>query len=213
MPRYALVWYADGSPRHVALTQARPVTIGRQPGSDVLIPGQTVSRQHANVRFDATGFVLTHLSATNPTLVNDAPVRGERRLVDGDRIQVGGAAIWFHDLPSADALRGPICPSCGRENDPGAHTCWYDGTAMVGASSVYDKRRVVARLTDAHGARHNIIEGFSLALLPGGALAQTRPGAPVDPSAIAVFAASDSAPTMKTPRRGVVMVNGEPVEE
>ncbi len=71
-----------------------PVTIGRLPECDVVLGDPNVSRRHAEIRRQGTGFVVVDLGSTNGTRVNGAGVK-ERRLVDGDEITVGGTRIRF----------------------------------------------------------------------------------------------------------------------
>ncbi len=71
-----------------------PVTIGRLPECDVILGDPNVSRRHAEIRRQGTGFVVVDLGSTNGTRVNGAGVK-ERRLVDGDEITVGGTRIRF----------------------------------------------------------------------------------------------------------------------
>ena len=71
-----------------------PVTIGRLPECDVILGDPNVSRRHAEIRRQGTGFVVVDLGSTNGTRVNGAGVK-ERRLNDGDEITVGGTKIRF----------------------------------------------------------------------------------------------------------------------
>lgn len=71
-----------------------PVTIGRLPECDVVLGDPNVSRRHAEIRRQGTGFIVLDLGSTNGTRVNGAGVK-ERRLVDGDEITVGGTKIRF----------------------------------------------------------------------------------------------------------------------
>jgi catechol 2,3-dioxygenase-like lactoylglutathione lyase family enzyme len=71
-----------------------PVSIGRSPNSDIAVPDPNVSRHHAEVRRDHTGFVVVDLGSTNGTKVNGAGVK-ERRLDDGDEIMVGTTRVRF----------------------------------------------------------------------------------------------------------------------
>jgi hypothetical protein len=71
-----------------------PVTIGRLPECDVILGDPNVSRRHAEIRRQGTGFVVVDLGSTNGTRVNGAGIK-ERRLNDGDEITVGGTKIRF----------------------------------------------------------------------------------------------------------------------
>ena len=70
-----------------------PMTIGRSSECDVVVRDPSVSRRHATLSWVETKLYLTHLSATNPTLLNGVPVRRDEptELNSTDKLQVGGA--------------------------------------------------------------------------------------------------------------------------
>lgn len=70
------------------------VTIGRYSDCDIVLDDKTVSKHHAKVRREGSGFVLADLSSTNGTKVNGAGVN-ERRLEDGDVVTVGTTSLTF----------------------------------------------------------------------------------------------------------------------
>lgn len=65
------------------------LTLGRLPECTITFDDSNVSRQHAEIRPDGTGFVVTDLGSTNGTLVNDVAIT-RHRLDDGDRVCLGG---------------------------------------------------------------------------------------------------------------------------
>ncbi len=71
-----------------------PLTIGRMPECDVNLSDPNVSRKHAEVRRQGTGFVVFDLGSTNGTRVNGAHVK-ERLLNNGDEIMVGATKLRF----------------------------------------------------------------------------------------------------------------------
>jgi hypothetical protein len=75
------------------------VTIGRRrgpPERHVHLPAQTVSREHAQMRFLDGRWTITNLSQTNPLIINGLVVeQGTKVLVDGDRIQIGEYSLVF----------------------------------------------------------------------------------------------------------------------
>jgi hypothetical protein len=83
---------ADGTRVQIALD---PITIGRHPDCDIVLPNEEVSRQHAEVRREEDGFVLVDLGSLNGTKVNGAGVRAPRQLQDGDVITIGAHNIRF----------------------------------------------------------------------------------------------------------------------
>lgn len=68
--------------------------IGRVPDCDVVASDPNVSRRHAEIRRDDTGFTVTDLGSTNGTTVNGRPV-ATSRLEDGDRVGVGSTIFVF----------------------------------------------------------------------------------------------------------------------
>lgn len=64
------------------------LTIGRHPESHLFLDDVTVSRHHARIVKDATGFAVEDLNSLNGTYVNRRRV--ERvHLSDGDELQIG----------------------------------------------------------------------------------------------------------------------------
>jgi hypothetical protein len=70
------------------------VTFGRLPECTISFDDSNVSRQHAEIRPEGDGFVLTDLGSTNGTKVNGERVT-RHRLVDGDRITLGATDVEF----------------------------------------------------------------------------------------------------------------------
>jgi predicted component of type VI protein secretion system len=88
----------EGGGKHTYLPVRSPwVSLGRldpgeSPGPDaVLFPEPTVSKLHATLEWDGNKrrFLLTHRSATNPTVVNGARVTRPTYVNPGDRVQMG----------------------------------------------------------------------------------------------------------------------------
>ena len=70
------------------------VTMGRLPECTISFDDPNISRQHASIRPEGDGFVLTDNGSTNGTRVNGVAVTSHR-LSDGDRIEVGATTIEF----------------------------------------------------------------------------------------------------------------------
>jgi hypothetical protein len=71
-----------------------PVTIGRHPENDIVLPEEEVSRYHAEVRRTDGAFHIVDLDSLNGTKVNGSGVT-ERRLEDGDAILIGAHTLRF----------------------------------------------------------------------------------------------------------------------
>ncbi|MGQ0639151.1 MAG: FHA domain-containing protein [Gemmatimonadaceae bacterium] len=78
------------------------VTFGRAEGPQyrhVQLDAPTVSRRHAQMRWDGARWALTNLSATNPVSINGVALPGEGTaidLADGDRVEMGEITFRFH---------------------------------------------------------------------------------------------------------------------
>jgi FHA domain-containing protein/uncharacterized protein DUF1707 len=72
-------------------------TIGRDPNCDLVIPDLTVSRQHAGLDRDMTGWLLTDFGSTNGTRLNGWRVREPVPVRSGDRVSFGD--VTFVLLP------------------------------------------------------------------------------------------------------------------
>jgi hypothetical protein len=90
-PMGALVM-SDG--RRIELSD-HVVSIGRLPECDIALVDSNVSRKHAEVKRHGNDFVIVDLGSTNGTKVNGTWVNGERRLHDGDQINIAATTITF----------------------------------------------------------------------------------------------------------------------
>lgn len=70
------------------------VTLGRLSECTISFDDPNVSREHASIRPDGDGFVLTDNGSTNGTVVNGSPIVSHR-LADGDRIELGATVLEF----------------------------------------------------------------------------------------------------------------------
>jgi pSer/pThr/pTyr-binding forkhead associated (FHA) protein len=86
----------------VELEKAR-ITLGRGPGSDVVLDDASISHEHAALElFGTTGFRVRDLGSTNGVRVNGAKV-SVANLKHGDRLELGSLAFRFvvAERPSA----------------------------------------------------------------------------------------------------------------
>jgi serine phosphatase RsbU (regulator of sigma subunit) len=85
---------ADGSRERYPLLKAR-ITIGRSRDSDIFLPDQWLSRQHAEIRQKPDGYYVNDLGSKNGTLLNGGRVTEEQRLRAGDIITLGEHVLTF----------------------------------------------------------------------------------------------------------------------
>jgi len=91
-------------PRLVVLLNEKPgqehvlkpgiTVLGRSPKADIQIPHSEVSRKHAELVWEADGFVILDLDSENGVYVNGEKVK-KRPLKDGDAIQIGPQKFIF----------------------------------------------------------------------------------------------------------------------
>jgi hypothetical protein len=86
----AWLWGEQGQAGEYLLA-SRSVTVGRSPGSDIVLHDRTVSREHARFEYDGSQWWLLPVGSAGPTWVNGQPLaRGQRLPVtDGDRLRFG----------------------------------------------------------------------------------------------------------------------------
>lgn len=70
-------------------------TIGREPGNAVRIDEDSVSAQHALLRYNGGRWWLEDLGSTNGTYLNDVRVTGRAPVRSGDVIQIGRITVRF----------------------------------------------------------------------------------------------------------------------
>ncbi len=99
--------------RLVCLTDGReysvgsgPLTFGRDAASDVVVSGNEVSRNHAEIRSEADGYVLLDLSV-NGTYVNGARMSKTHTLARADVIRIGNDEFRFYADAASPAPAEP----------------------------------------------------------------------------------------------------------
>src|SRR3954451_22317597 len=99
----------DALGRRTVVLDKPALTIGRRSASDLQLTGTDVSRDHAEILRHDGQYLIRDRGSRCGTYVNGAPV-AERRLVHGDKIQLGrtaGAQLVFlvHDIGHDTASR------------------------------------------------------------------------------------------------------------
>ena len=86
-----------GEVRTIPLGDA--MSVGRENGSDIVIPHPTVSRNHGRIELVEGNYVFTDAASRNGTRVNGKAVEGEATLPDGARLRIGHVRAWFFEQP------------------------------------------------------------------------------------------------------------------
>jgi hypothetical protein len=84
-------------------------TIGRSPDNEIPIPDPEVSRRHAQIVRQSSGYAIVDLGSTNGTFVNDVRVTELTPLKHGDFIRLGDAIDirFFHGSDQPTVLDRP----------------------------------------------------------------------------------------------------------
>jgi pSer/pThr/pTyr-binding forkhead associated (FHA) protein len=78
------------------LIPGRTSVLGRDPGADVTIASDRVSRRHCQFDPQAGGaYVLVDLGSANGTLVNQSRIDGRKPLKGGEYIQAGDCLFRY----------------------------------------------------------------------------------------------------------------------
>ncbi|HET9465222.1 MAG TPA: FHA domain-containing protein, partial [Gemmatimonadales bacterium] len=91
---------------------AGPLTFGRDAGSDIVVAGHEVSRQHAEIRNEADGYLLLDLSV-NGTYVNGERIGKTHLLARADVIRIGNDEFRFYADAPPHGTPDPAVPSSG----------------------------------------------------------------------------------------------------
>lgn len=104
------------SPRNEYPVCPPMATIGRHANSDVCIRVGSVSRRHAEIRWQAGRILLIHRSRVNQTCLNGVPIVEPVEISAGDEIQLADQVV-FHlihkgpdSVPSSSCLLPPLSP-------------------------------------------------------------------------------------------------------
>jgi pSer/pThr/pTyr-binding forkhead associated (FHA) protein len=148
--------------RLVCLTDGREytvrqeaLTIGRDAGSDVVVTGHDVSRQHAEIRPDVQGYMLVDLSV-NGTYVNGERIGKTHLLARADVIRIGNDEFRFYADASADRPSAPT-PAPPSPAAPAPPSSVASAAELVASSPVPPSPAAAAPAAQApSGASHRL---------------------------------------------------------
>jgi predicted component of type VI protein secretion system len=101
------------------------LTVGRDPGNDIVIAEPQVSRQHSRITRQGNFLILEDLGSTNGTFVNGVRLTAPHTLSNGDVMGMGDAVIltfYGTGTGATDTLVGPqsAAPSAQHMPQPSA---------------------------------------------------------------------------------------------
>ncbi len=89
----------EAAPREIAFTRDELV-LGRGETCDVVIPHESISREHVRIKKLKPGYVIFDLKSRNGTFVNGRPI-GENLLREGMLVRIGEIEFVFRNATSA----------------------------------------------------------------------------------------------------------------
>ncbi len=99
--RVFLVAYHRNGADVIALHPGKPLVLGRDPPSDVLLPDPSLSRRHARFSFVDGVTTVEDLDSTNGTRVDGRRVAGAE-LRPGGEVLLGGVVVRLHAAAPAE---------------------------------------------------------------------------------------------------------------
>src|SRR5712671_5557386 len=98
VPQTEIIITKDGAEILRKIVQPGDYVFGRDPGCDVLLDVELVSRRHARLTVNYDHALIEDLGSSNGTFVNGKAVEGATRLWPNQKIQIGAATLELHRL-------------------------------------------------------------------------------------------------------------------
>ncbi len=102
MPAMLTLHQPERASRVVVIRDGESLEIGRDLYCDLVLEDSSVSRRHARIGWNGSGWTLVDVGSKNGTTVNGEPARGAE-LRDGDSIGIGRLSGRFERLSAAQA--------------------------------------------------------------------------------------------------------------
>lgn len=138
------------------------ISVGREPGVDIVIDNVSVSREHCELRKDGDGWIVADLGSSNGTYLNGNRIGSGHPIVAGDEIGIGKFSLLFEkELDLAPEAKETASTSDAID---------YSGTIQIGAKEVEKLLDASSKKRKAHiawesGGRqgeHQLEAGFSV---------------------------------------------------
>ena len=106
-PYFRVIVGTDEGSRHPLGSTLTEWTLGRSRDCEIVLNDPNVSRRHALVKKDWSGYTIEDLGSKNGVLVNDKLIQKPRRLKDRDEVVIGPMKLLYIDPDAAlmDALK------------------------------------------------------------------------------------------------------------
>lgn len=123
-----LIYQPDGSVKEFLLSSEQ-VVIGRSNDCDIVIEGKLISRHHACIRKQKSGYVIEDIQSQNGTILNGKYLKDVQYLHDGDVIELGGMGkLVFSDTESTSSFLSASIKGIWLDVDK--QDVWIDGTCL-----------------------------------------------------------------------------------
>ena len=93
--RACLIQYSGDALGRRFLLDAPEITIGRAPTNGIVIPDDSVSREHAKIFSNGDATTVEDLGSSNGTFIHGARVQSRTKMSDGDILKVGSILLKF----------------------------------------------------------------------------------------------------------------------
>ena len=110
---WMLVIVADGQSTAFTVVPGQRVTIGRDPGANIVVDDSNVSANHTQVERRGPGWLVNSLDAANPTWILDTtgrtqPIDGELGLRSGELLIGKCQVMLYPPDPRYNQTPGPV---------------------------------------------------------------------------------------------------------
>ncbi len=111
-PIARIKWVTEKGTETYVLGPDAIVTLGREPGNDIIIPQGSISRTHARIEWIGNSYVLNDLGSANGTFVNGQRLgRAPWILKDGDKILLDVFPLRFEIVEEEEEPVSPPEPA------------------------------------------------------------------------------------------------------
>lgn len=141
MKAYLIPYPVESFSKPILLSR-QETTIGRVPGNEIVIPRQTVSRQHAKIVCENSHYYLVDLKSRNGTRLNEKKIK-KAQLKHHDRISIGKRTFQFMLQPDI-------------EQDEEVNQRYEAGEALLVKEDTIDLSELLAQ--EAARAAHGLFE-------------------------------------------------------